>query len=428
MTLLGQKIALNPNKEQVAVFNQCVHFARSAYNAAHSDWNADRRRSLYDLKKIFNSRKRDVFPEFAELSQNVGKNAIHAFGDAITRYKSGQNEAPKRKTHKSRPAFQIDNGVNSVRITEDGKHVILPKIGRVRLHEPPRWTGEIRRAFVKRIAHRWYLSILVNVDEPEPPDTSGIYPASGENASHLPARGCDVGISTLAKTIDEHGEVQEFENPRALRVNERKLRRANKALARKTFRSKNWWKAKEFLARVHHRISNVRMNAHHQATHRILQGISALGIESLTVKGLMKNRKLSKALADASLSGFLTKLKYKAVRRGIRIVEADRFWPSTKRCSSCGYVKKTVTLSEREYHCGVCGFVADRDINAAINLRQLASSTEESLNACSAKADGASVPRDAVRPTQVGWHRNPRERGRSRKMKPNQIAINFATA
>ena len=411
MALLGQKIALNPTDEQIVVFKQCVHFARTAYNAAHSDWNADRHRSLYDLKKIFNSRKRDVFPEFAELSQNVGKNAIHAFGDAVSRYKTGQNDAPRRKTHKSRPAFQVDNGVDSVKITEDSKHVVLPRIGRVRLHEPPRWTGEVRRAFVKRIAHRWYLSILVNVDEPEPPDTS-----------HLPAAGCDVGISALA-TMDD-GTV--YENPRALRVNERKLRRANKALARKKYRGKNWWKAKEFLARLHHRISNVRMDAHHQATHRILQGIRALGIESLTVKGLMKNRKLSKALADASLSGFLTKLKYKAVRRGIRIVEASRFWPSTKRCSSCGYVKKKVSLSEREYHCGVCGFVEDRDINAAINLRQLASSTEESLNACSANADGTSVSRDAVRPTLVGWHRNPRTRGRSRKSLTSQIIIDYA--
>lgn len=320
MARLGQKIAFNPTDEQIAVFNQCVHFARSAYNAAHSDWNADRRRPKNDLKKIFNSRKRDVFPEFAALSQNVGKNAIHAFGDAVARYKTGQNEKPKRKTHKSRPAFQIDNGVDSVRFTEDGKHVIFPKFGHVRLLESPRWSGVIRRAFVKRIAHRRYLSLLVNVDdlytplagsiaEPEPPDTS-----------HLPAKGCDVGISALA-TMDD-GTV--YENPRALRVNERKLRRANKALARKTYRSRNWWTAKEFLARVHHRISNVRMNAHHQATHRILQGISALGIESLSVKGLMKNHRLSKALADAALSGFLVKLKDKACTR--------TSWP---RCSSC---------------------------------------------------------------------------------------------
>ncbi len=399
MTLLGQKIALKPTEEQVEAFNLHVQFARAAYNAAHSDWNADRRRSLYDLKKIFNSRKRAVFPEFSACSQNAGKNAIHAFRDAIRRYRTGQNGAPKRKTHKSRPAFQIDNGVDSVKITEDGKHVVLPIIGHVRLHEPPRWTGEVRRAFVKRIAHRWYLSILVDVNEPEPPDSS-----------NLPPAGCDVGISALA-TMDD-GTV--YENPRALRVNERKLRRANKALARKTFLSRNWWKAKELLARVHARIANVRSNAHHQATHRILQGISALGIEGLTVKGLMKNRKLSKALADASLSGFLVKLKYKAVRRGIRIVAAEKFWPSTQRCSSCGYIKRgtsKMTLKDREYHCGICGFIEDRDVNAAINLRQLAASTADSQNACG----------EAVTPTWVGWPR------RSRKPLTEQIMIDFHT-
>ncbi len=239
--------------------------------------------------------------------------------------------------------------------------------------------------------------MLFDVDAPEPPDTSA-----------LPVAGCDVGISALA-TMDD-GTV--YENPRALRTQERKLKRLSQSLSRKQYRSGGWWKAKALLARLLMRITNIRSDAHHQATHRILQGISALGIESLSVKGLMKNRKLSKALADASLGGFLVKLKYKAVRRGISIVEADRFWPSTKRCSSCGYVKQKVSLSERHYHCGVCGFEADRDVNAAINLKQVASSTDETRNAV-----GASVT-----PTGVGW-----TRGR-RKIKPNQALIHFATA
>ena len=399
MTLIAHKTALKPNKEQKKVFNKLCDFARAAYNAAHSDFKSGQdigeTRSVYDLKKIFNSHKKEVFPEYAELSQNVGKNAIHNFGDALARWRTGQNRFPKRKIHNSRLSFQIDNGVDSIKVTEDGKHVILPKIGKVRLAEKPRWTGTpVRRAIVSRKAHRWFISLLFEIDE-SIPDTS-----------QLPAEGCDVGISQLATLSD--GTI--FENPRALRTQERKLKRLSRSLSRKVYRSGGWWKAKALLARLHLRISNIRSNAHHQATHRILQGISALGIESLSVKGLMKNRKLSKALADASLGGFLVKLKYKAVRRGIRIVEADRFWPSTKRCSSCGHVKKKVSLSERHYHCGVCGFQADRDVNAAMNLKQLASSTDESLNAV-----GASVT-----PTGVGW-----TRGR-RKVKPNQLTINFA--
>ena len=399
MALIAHKTALQPNKAQKKAFNKHCDFARNAYNAAHSDFKAGQElgeyRSVYDLKKLFNTRKREVFPEIEGLSMNIGKNAIHNFGDALARWRSGQNEFPKRKKHNSRLSFQIDNGVDTVKITEDGKHVVLPAIGKVRLAEKPRWTGTpVRRAIISRKAHRWFISLLFDVDE-STPDTP-----------HLPAEGCDVGISQLATLSD--GTV--FENPRALRTQERKLKRLNRSLSRKHYRSGGWWKAKELLARLHLRIANIRSNAHHQATHRILQGISALGVESLSIKGLMKNRKLSKALADASLGGFLVKLKYKATRRGIRIVAADRFWPSTKRCSSCGHVKKKVSLAEREYHCGVCGLIADRDVNAAMNLKQLASSTEESLNAV-----GASVT-----PTLVGW-----TRGR-RKVKPNQLIINFA--
>ena len=400
MALIAHKTALKPTKEQKKLFNRGCDFARKAYNAAHSDFKAGQEvgenRSIYDLKKLFNARKREVFPEIEGLSMNIGKNAIHNFGDALARWRTGQNKFPKRKKHNSRQSFQIDNGVDTVTITEDGKHVVLPAIGKVRIAEKPRWTGiPVRRAIISRKAHRWFISLLFDVDEPEPADTA-----------QLPADGCDVGINQLATLSD--GTV--FENPRALRTQERKLKRQHRSFSRKNYRSGGWWKAKEKLARLYLRISNIRNDAHHQATHRILQGISALGIESLSVKGLMKNRKLSKALADASLGGFLVKLKYKAVRRGIRIVEADRFWPSTKRCSSCGHVKKKVSLSEREYHCGVCGFIADRDVNAAMNLKMLASSTDESLNAVG----------DAVTPTLVGWHR-----GR-RKVKPNQLIINVA--
>ena len=412
MALLAHKTAMQPTQTQKKVLNQHCDFARNAYNAALSDFKTGLDNgefcSVYDLKKLFNARKREVFPEIDGLSMNVGKNAIHNFHDAVKRWQSGQNNFPKRKKHNSRSSFQMDNGVGSVKVSANGKHVILPKIGKVRLAEKPRWTGQVRRAVISRTAHRWWISMLFEVDEPEPPNTSGTDPTCGVIASHLPAEGCDVGVAYLAKLSDG----TTFENPRALRVHERKLKRLNRSLSRKTYRSSGWWKAKELLARLHLRIRNIRMDAHHQATHRILQGISALGIESLSVKGLMKNRKLSKALADASLGGFLVKLKYKAVRRGIRIVEADRFWPSTKRCSSCGYVKKKVSLSERDYHCGVCGYQADRDVNAAMNLKQLASSTDERINAV-----GASVS-----PTQVGW-----TCGR-RKVKPNQMIINFATA
>lgn len=137
-------------------------------------------------------------------------------------------------------------------------------------------------------------------------------------------------------------------------------------------------------------------------------------------------RFLSKSLANAALGGFLVELKHKAVRYGVRIVEASRWFPSTQRCSSCGYRKTSkakLTLSQREFHCHICGFIANRDVNSAINLRQLALSTGESLNAC---GDAVRPDCSDIVPTQDGWHRNPHTRGRSRKPLTYQILIDYA--
>ena len=152
-------------------------------------------------------------------------------------------------------------------------------------------------------------------------------------------------------------------------------------------------------------MSNIRNDAHHKASRKIVSGCSVIGIESLTVKGLLKNRRLSKALSDAARSRLLTYIRYKAEHLGVVIVEADKFFPSSKRCSSCGHKNMKLTLSERRYHCGVCGFQVDRDINAAINLRRLASNWDESLNACG----------ESVRPSMEGWNRG------SKKTEPNQL-------
>lgn len=144
--------------------------------------------------------------------------------------------------------------------------------------------------------------------------------------------------------------------------------RANKALSRKVKGSQNWQKQKKELGRLHYRIACIREDAHHKTSTAILRKASAIGIETLNISGLLKNRRLAKALSDSRLSGFLTMLKYKAERRGIPITEADRFFASSKTCSSCGHIKKDLTLSDRTYPCSECGFECDRDVNAAINL------------------------------------------------------------
>jgi len=247
----------------------------------------------------------------------------------------------------------------------------LPHLGWLRLKEVGYLPGagredvKVLSASLKEQAGRWFVSLSVKQtvpDRPQRPRTKVV--------------GVDVGIKSLAVTSD--GQV--FENPRALARAMRRLRRAQKALARKQKGSNNRTKARRRVARLHYRVSCVRKDALHKATTAIVRDIDVLCIESLNVSGMLRNRCLSRALSDTSLSEFLRQLTYKAEWAGVEVIEADRFYPSSKTCSGCGEVKSDLSLSDRTYECSECGLKLDRDLNAAINLKQLAASS--AVSAC----------------------------------------------
>ena len=358
-TLRTHQIELNPNNKQSTRMAQHAGYKRVAYNDALSAFKTGLDENNYpseqDLRKAFNKVKREKYPWSANLSQNASKNAIRDLGDAITRWRKGQNRFPTFKKRSDKCSYQADNGAGTVEVYKQRIH--LPKIGWVRMREELRYTGEITKVVVSRKNDRWLVSILIRCD-------SNTYKHQPPLFDDKPPIGVDVGINTLATCSDG----TTFENPRPLKCYERKLARANRALSRKIKFSKNWYKAKKHLGSLHNRISNIREDAHHQATVRIVRKASAIGIETLNISGLLKNRKLAKALSDSALSRFLTMLKYKAERRNVEIIQAGRFFASSKTCSNCGHKKAALDLSERTYHCSECGISIDRDLNAAINL------------------------------------------------------------
>ena len=339
--------------------SQHAGYARVAYNFALSSFKAalatDEWRPFMDIKREFNAIKYEKFDWCKVLSQNASKNAIHHFGDAVARWKRGQNRFPVLKKRSDKISYQADNGTGTVDVHK--KRINLPKIGWVRMREALRWTGDIGKVVISKRNNRWFVSILVRCDE--------------NNFTHQPPLfddkppiGVDVGIHTLATCSDG----STYENPRPLKRYERKLARASRRLSRRQKGSQNGYKAKARLTAIHYRIACLREDAHHKATTDIVRKASAIGIETLKVTNMLKNRKLAKALSDSALSRFLTMLKYKAARRGITITEAPLFYASSKTCSACGHKKKDVSLSERVYHCDACGVSMDRDVNAAINL------------------------------------------------------------
>ena len=355
----SQQIELSPNNKQASLMAQHAGYARVAYNFALSSFkqglDKGEWRSYIGIKREFNAVKREQFDWCSNLSQNASKNAIHNLGDAVARWKKGQNRFPTYKNRSGKCSYQADNGTGTIEVHK--KRIKLSKIGWVRMREELRWTGEISKVVISKRNGRWFASILIHCDNAN----YQYQPSLFDDREPI---GIDVGINTLATC--SNGDT--YDNPRPLKHYIRKLRRANRRLSRKVLLSNNWHKANRILQSVHYRIACVRKDAHHKTSTDIVRKASAIGIETLNISGLLKNRKLSKALSDSALSRFLTMLKYKAERRGIPITEASQFFASSKMCSSCGHKKTDLTLSDRQYCCSECGLDIDRDLNAAINL------------------------------------------------------------
>ena len=359
--LKTHKIALDPNNVQSTQFAQHCGYARVAYNHALADFKAGLDngvwRSHINLQCHFNAVKYDQYQWAKDMSQTVSKCAIYNnLKDAIGRWQSGQNRFPKFKKRSHGQSYQAIAGKGETQV--EGQRIKLPKIGWVRLCEPLRFLGAICKVIISKHGHRWFAAILVDTFEDDP------IPDIRQN----PVVGVDVGIKHLAIT----SEGQYFENPKALKGYERKLKRLQRQLSRRKKGSRNWHKTQAKLAKLHYRITCIRQDAHHKATTSIINNASRIGIESLNVGGMLKNHRLAKALSDASLSSFLSMLKYKAERIDVKIVEADTFYPSSKTCSACNVIDSNLSLSDRTYHCSVCGHTQDRDLNAAINLRNVA--------------------------------------------------------
>jgi len=381
------KTELDPNNRQRTLLRKTAGAARAAYN-----WGLRQKIDAYEqtgkspnaivlhrkLNKLKDVPKEDGgFPWMRESSKCAPQEALRDLDQAFTNF---FRRCKQGAAHKGFPRFKsCRNGRGSFRLTGSIRasqaRVQLPRIGKVKLKEqgylptPKQTHIRVLSATVSERAERWFVSFNVE-EEIEVPILE----------HHV--IGVDVGIKTLAVTSD--GEV--FENPRALKAAECRLRILQKAVSRKRKGSNNRERAKQKVAKQHFRVSNIRKDSIHKMTTAIAKLASTIVVEDLHVKGMLKNRRLAKALSDASFGEILRQLEYKAAWHGATLIKADRFFPSSKACSGCGHIKSDLTLGDRTYECEVCGLVLDRDLNAAFNLRDLAGSSP--VTACCPDGSG----------------------------------------
>ena len=370
------KTEINPTPEQKEKINRTIGTCRYIYNfyLAHNRELHERGERFLtgkDFSVWLNNEFLPGHPEcgwIKEVSSKAVKKAMEDGCTAFTRFFKHQSGFPKFKKKDTSDAKMYFVRNNPRDCACERHRVSIPTLGWVRLKEkgylPTTKDGwRIRSGTVSRRAGRYYVSVLVDI-----PDTK----ASNSGNEGI---GIDLGLKNLAVVSD--GRVfRNINKSVRMRKLEKQLRRAQRRLSRKNenFKKggatrKNIQKQKQKVQRLHQRIDNIRTDYINKTVAEMVRTKpSYVAVEDLNVSGMMKNRHLAKAVASQKFYEFRTKLKAKCDENGIEFRLVDKWYPSSKRCHCCGRILKDLRLSDRVYKCE-CGYVADRDRNASLNLR-----------------------------------------------------------
>ena len=374
------KIRLKPNNKQSTRLFQNAGCARFAYN-----WAIIKQRENYEqgnkflsdneLRKEFTQLKKQAqYQWLNDISNDVTKQAIKDACNSYKRFFKGQSNYPRLKSkRRSTPSFYQDN----IKIQFTSTHVKVEKISMskkrnkqklnwIKLCEKDRVPTNCRYLnprFTYNGLH-WYVSVGIEIpDDTNPPLKEGI--------------GIDLGIKNLA--VCSNGNVyQNINKTQKVKKLEKRKRRLQRSVSKRYEKNKkgvrysktcNIIKREKELLKIFKRLTNIRRNHLHQTTSDIVKRKpSFICMEDLNVRGMMKNKHLSKAIQEQSFYEFKRQIEYKSERKNISVIIADRFFPSSKLCSSCGRVKHNLKLSDRTYRCD-CGSIIDRDFQASLNLK-----------------------------------------------------------
>ena len=363
------KVKLYPNKQQEQVINKILGCYRFVYNhmLALKQQEYDDNKislSLCDISKYFHNTlcKDEKYSWIKEQNTHVMKQSIRQMMSAYDRFFKLHTGFPKFKTKKDRQSALFPITAISKSNTFETKHVSLVKslknikfrCSDLYFKRLQKYKDNIRSATMSKTKSGNFLSILIDI----PQDEIIKFKQIGGSV------GIDLGVKDFVITSD--GEI--FENKHFFKKQENKIKKLQKQLSRKVKGSNNREKARIKLAKVYERLVNRRENYIHSVVNELLKYYDTICMEDLNVSGMLKNHKLAKAIQEVGFYRFKSVLLDKSVNNGKRVVFVDRFYPSSKTCSCCGYVYKRLTLKEREWKCPDCGEIHDRDLNAAMNI------------------------------------------------------------
>ena len=369
---ISQKIELKPNNTAKTHFRKAFGCARLAYKWGLAKWQENYKQgikaSIYNIRKEFNYIKKEKFQFAYEVSSCATNQPFRDLDKAFKKYfadlKKGKVSYPKLKKKRENQGSYHINGDQV--IIKDEKYIKIPNLGLVKMKEALRFDGKINNVVISQKADKFFASFSMEI-------TEKTHKQIKHNRLNV---GIDLGISNFATL--SNGLVITAPKPldKLTRLLIRRQRQLNKkqhpkTKGDKTKKSKNYIKASNKLAKLHTRVTNIRLDFIHKTTSVLVNHYDNIALETLSTNNMLKNHKLAKSLSDVSFSKFNEILEYKAKYNGVSITRADRFYPSSKTCSHCGAVKSKLSLSQRTFICDACGYTIDRDYNASINLAKL---------------------------------------------------------
>jgi len=300
---------------------------------------------LPQLKKEYPWLKEDCY---SSVLQCVAINLNKAYQNFF----EGRAKFPRFKSKHHKQSIQYPQSVTVV-----NQNLKVPKIGEIPAIFHREITGTIKTVTISKTpTNKYFASILCEVEATELKEL-------GDKII-----GIDLGLKNFA-IVHDGESVTKYANPKHLKRHQKNLARKQKKLSRKTQGSKSRAESKKNVAKVHERIANSRQDFLHKLSRKLVNESQVIVVENLNVKGMVKNRKLSKAISDVGWGMFVNFVNYKLQQRSGKLIEIGRFFPSSKTCSCCGYLVDELPLDIREWHCPNCHTHHDRDENAALNIR-----------------------------------------------------------
>ena len=350
----GYKFRLYPTPEQESYLAKCFGCSRFVYNhflRITTDAYAESKQQLRygDTAKLLTLLKKDEqFSWLTEVNSQSLQQTLKDLESAFVRFFKKLGGFPVFKKKRNRQSFRVPQHWS---ITHNGM-LKLPKMQPIKMVQHRELEGKPTSVTVSKTATgKYYASILVDYPTKEAPLNGGKI-------------GADLGLKDFLIT----SEGKKYPNPKFYKRALKRLKRLQRSLSRKAKGSSNRNKQRKLVAKVHEKVANQRLDMQHKLSLQLTCDNQVVAVEDLHIKGMVKNHKLAQAISDASWGQFLIMLEYKGKLYGCEIRKLDRFFPSSKRCSQCGYIQENLTLDIREWTCPECGIDHDRDINASTNI------------------------------------------------------------